>query len=169
MQDISVEEHLRTMAQCVDLINHATRDLPADRIRVHVCWGADEAPHHRDIPLRDVVDGLLRLRPHGMTIAGANGRHAHEWRVWDDIELPDGKVIVPGVIDSTTNIIEHPETVAERIERYVDVLGREHFIAGVDCGFDTVADMGQVAPAIVWAKLAALAEGAALADAALPR
>ena len=90
-------------------------DLPADRIRVHVCWGADEAPHHRDVPLRDIVGLLLRLRPQGLAVPGANGRHSHEWQVWTDVGLPDGKVLIPGVIDSTSNIIEHPEAVAERI------------------------------------------------------
>jgi len=167
MAYVTVEEHLKHMGLCVDAINYAVRDLPADRIRVHVCWGADEAPHHRDIPLKDILPELLRLTPQGMTIPGANGRHSHEWKVWKDVKLPQGKVIIPGVIDSTTNIIEHPEAVAERILNYASVLGRENIIAGVDCGFDTVADMGQVDPKIVWAKLRAQAEGAALASQAL--
>jgi len=162
--DVSMADYLKNTARCVDLINHATRDLPADRIRVHVCWGADEAPHHRDVPLKDIVETLLRLRPQGMTIPGANGRHSHEWKVWQDIRLPEGKVIVPGVIDSTTNIIEHPEAVAERIVNYAGVLGRENVIAGVDCGFDTIADMGQVDGRIVWSKLKSLADGAAIAS-----
>lgn len=164
MQDVSVEEHIRHMALCVDVINHATRNLPADRVRVHVCWGADEAPHHRDIPLKEIVNELLKLRPMGMTIPGANGRHSHEWKVWQDVKVPDDKIIIPGVIDSTTNIIEHPEAVAERIVRYAGVLGRENVIAGVDCGFDTVADMGQVDTKVVWAKLSSLAEGAEIAS-----
>jgi 5-methyltetrahydropteroyltriglutamate--homocysteine methyltransferase len=163
MAHITVEEHIKHMNLCVDVINHAVRDLPLDRIRVHVCWGADEAPHNRDIPLKEIVHSLLRLKPVGMTIPGANGRHSHEWKVWQDVKLPEGKVIIPGVIDSTTNIIEHPEAVAERIVRYASVLGRENVIAGVDCGFDTVADMGQVDREIVWAKLGSLADGAALA------
>jgi 5-methyltetrahydropteroyltriglutamate--homocysteine methyltransferase len=154
---------LKVTARNVELINHAVRGLPSDRIRVHVCWGADEAPHHRDIPLKDIVDVLLKLKPAGMTIPGANGRHTHEWKVWKDVKLPEGKYIVPGVIDSTTNIIEHPEAVAERIVNYASVLGRENIIAGVDCGFDTMADMGQVDPKIVWAKLRSLADGAAIA------
>jgi len=162
-QPITVEEHLEYMALRVDAINHAVRDLPKDRVRVHVCWGADEAPHHRDIPLAEIVHSLLRLTPHGMTIPGANGRHAHEWKVWEDIELPEERYIVPGVIDSTTNIIEHPDAVAERIIRYAAVLGRDHVVAGVDCGFDTIADFGQVDPKIVWAKLRSLSEGAARA------
>ena len=164
MAHVTVEEHIKHMNLCVDVINHAVEGLPLDRIRVHVCWGADEAPHNRDIPLKDIIHSLLRLKPHGMTIPGANGRHSHEWKVWEGIKLPPEKVIVPGVIDSTTNIIEHPEAVAERIVRYASVLGRENIIAGVDCGFDTVADMGQVDPAIVWAKLKSLGDGAALAS-----
>jgi 5-methyltetrahydropteroyltriglutamate--homocysteine methyltransferase len=106
----------------------------------------------------------MKLRPLGLTVVGANGRHAHEWKVWKDVKIPDGKVIVPGVIDSTTNIIEHPEAVAERIQRYVSLLGRENVIAGVDCGFDTTLDMRQVDPEIAWAKLHALAGGAAIAS-----
>jgi 5-methyltetrahydropteroyltriglutamate--homocysteine methyltransferase len=163
MAHVTVDEHLKHMGLCVDAINHAVRNLPQDRIRVHVCWGADEAPHNRDIPLKDILGELLRLTPQGMTIPGANGRHAFEWKVWADVKLPKDKIIIPGVIDSTTNIIEHPETVAERIQNYASVLGRENIIAGVDCGFDTVADMGQVDEAIVWAKLRAQADGASLA------
>jgi 5-methyltetrahydropteroyltriglutamate--homocysteine methyltransferase len=165
-RDISFDELLRHTARCVELINYAVAGLPPERIRVHVCWGADEAPHHRDVPLKDIVHILLSLKPSGMTIAGANGRHAHEWKVWQDVKLPAGKIVIPGVIDSTTNIIEHPEAVAERILNYASVLGRENIIAGVDCGFDTVADMGQVDPKICWAKLRSLVEGAEIASAA---
>jgi 5-methyltetrahydropteroyltriglutamate--homocysteine methyltransferase len=163
MRRVTLEAHLEYMSLCVELINHATRDLPQERIRVHVCWGADEAPHHLDVPLKDIIHVLLRLRPHGMTIAGANGRHAHEWKVWESVQLPDEKYIVPGVIDST-NIIEHPQAVAERIIRYAGVLGREKVVAGVDCGFDTIALMRQVDPEIAWAKLRSLSDGAALAS-----
>jgi 5-methyltetrahydropteroyltriglutamate--homocysteine methyltransferase len=157
-------EHRLQVARNVELLNYATRDISPEQMRFHVCWGADEAPHHRDIPLGDMVDLLLEARPHGMTLVGANGRHEWEWQVWRDTKLPDGKVIVAGVIDSTTNIIEHPETVADRIARYAGVLGRENVIAGVDCGLDTVAGVRQVDPAIAWAKLAALSEGARLAS-----
>jgi 5-methyltetrahydropteroyltriglutamate--homocysteine methyltransferase len=166
-RDLTHDGLRRHTERCVEVINYATRALRPDQVRVHVCCGADEAPHHRDVNLADVVDILMKLRPDGMTIVGANGRHSHEWKVWADVELPDGKVIVPGVIDSTTNIIEHPQAVAERILNYASVLGREHMIAGVDCGFDTVADMGQVDPAIAWAKLRSLAEGAAIASSRL--
>ena len=148
----------------MELLNFATRDIAPEAMRFHVCWGADEAPHHRDIPLASMLDLLLKARPHGMTVVGANARHEWEWRLWEDVDLPEGKVIIPGVIDSTTNIIEHPETIAERIAHYADALGRENVIAGVDCGLDTVAGVHQVDPEIAWAKLAALAEGARLAS-----
>ena len=166
-RDYTLQELRTHMGRCVEVINYATRDLPAESIRVHVCCGADEAPHHRDIQLAEVADILMQLRPVGMTIVGANGRHAHEWSAWKDIKVPDGKVIVPGVIDSTTNIVEHPEAVAERIQQYASVLGRENVIAGVDCGFDTTLDMRQVDPEIAWAKLRSLTEGAAIASRAL--
>jgi 5-methyltetrahydropteroyltriglutamate--homocysteine methyltransferase len=122
-----------------------------------------EGPRNHDVPLRDIVDLLLEARPAAMSIMGANGRHEHEWKVWKDVKLPDGKVLIPGVIDSTTNIIEHPEVVAERIVRYATVLGQENVIAGVDCGFGTNARTDQVDPKIAWAKLRALVEGAELA------
>jgi 5-methyltetrahydropteroyltriglutamate--homocysteine methyltransferase len=161
--NISVEEHLRFMRLRVDVINHATHNLPADRIRVHACWGADEAPHNRDIPLKEIVGELLRLRPHGIMVPGANGRHSHEWKVWESVKLPSGHYVVPGVIDSTTNIIEHPEAVAERIENYASVLGRDAVVAGVDCGLA----YNQLDPKIVWAKLKSLSDGAAIASKAL--
>ena len=165
LADLSLTEYAEITERSVEAINRATRDLPADRIRVHVCWGADEAPHHRDVPLRDIVGLLLRLRPQGLAVPGANGRHSHEWRVWADVGLPDGKILIPGVIDSTSNIIEHPEAVAERIGRYEHVVGRPNLIAGVDCGFGTVAGVCQVDERVVWAKLRSLAEGARLASA----
>jgi 5-methyltetrahydropteroyltriglutamate--homocysteine methyltransferase len=162
-------EHRKQVARNVELLNHSTRDIPPERMRFHVCWGADEAPHHRDVPLADMVDLLLQARPEGMTIVGANGRHEWEWQVWRDVRLPEGKVLIPGVIDSTTNIIEHPETVADRVVRYAEVVGRENVIAGVDCGLDTVAGVRQVDAEIAWAKLASLAEGARLASTRLWR
>lgn len=165
----TVVEHRTQVARNVELLNRATRDIDPEQMRIHVCWGADEAPHHRDVPLADMIDLLLGARPHGMTLVGANGRHEWEWQVWRDTRLPDGKVIVAGVIDSTTNIIEHPETVADRILRYANVLGRENVIGGVDCGLDTVAGVHQVDADIAWAKLASLSEGARLASARLWR
>jgi 5-methyltetrahydropteroyltriglutamate--homocysteine methyltransferase len=161
--DLSIPEFRTVVAHHVEALNHATRAIPAERIRMHVCWGAGETPRNHDVPLRDIVDELLKARPAGLSLMGANGRHEHEWKVWQDVRLPDGKVLIPGVIDSTTNIIEHPEVVAERLVRYATVLGRENVIAGVDCGFGTNARTDQVDPKIAWAKLRALVEGAELA------
>ncbi len=164
MSRMSESEHHQAHAQRVGAINRAVAGLPQDRIRVHACWGADEAPHNRDIPLRDLVHSLLQLHPQGLAVPGANGRHSHEWRVWDEVPLPDDKVLIPGVIDSMTNVIEHPEAVAERIQRYASVIGPERLIAGVDCGFGTVAQVGEVDARVAMAKLHSLAEGAALAS-----
>ncbi|HEY7494797.1 MAG TPA: cobalamin-independent methionine synthase II family protein [Candidatus Tectomicrobia bacterium] len=161
--DLSVPEFRTVVAQNVEALNHATRDIPAEHVRLHVCWGAGEGPRNHDVPLRDIVDVLLKARPAAMSIMGANGRHEHEWKVWKDMQLPAGKVLIPGVIDSTTNIIEHPEVVADRLVRYANMLGRENIIAGVDCGFGTNARTEQVDPRIAWAKLQALVEGAELA------
>ena len=161
--DLSIPEFRTVVAQNVAALNHATRNIPAEHVRMHVCWGAGEGPHNHDVPLRDIVDILLTGRPAALSIVGANGRHEHEWKVWQEVQLPAGKVLIPGVIDSTTNIIEHPEVVAERLIRYATVLGRENIIAGVDCGFGTSATSDQVDPQIAWAKLQALVEGAELA------
>lgn len=165
--EISDEEFHRQLEARIDAINFAVSDLPPERIRVHVCWGADEAPHVHDVPLAEIVHSLLRLTPHGLLTAGANGRHAHEWRIWEQVQLPEGKLLYPGVIDSTTNIVEHPDAVAERIVRLAHVVGRENVVAGVDCGFGTTAELRQVDERVVWAKLQALADGAARASAQL--
>jgi len=165
--NLSLREFRDIAAMHVDVLNHAVAELPADRIRIHVCWASTGGPHHRDVPLRDIVDIVIKARPAGLVIAGANPRHEHEWKVWKDVKLPAGKVLVAGVIDSTTNFIEHPELVAERIERYASVVGRENVIAGVDCGFGTFAGRVQVDTNIVWCKLRALVEGASLASRAL--
>ena len=161
--DLSIPEFRTVVAQNIAALNTATRDIPPERVRMHVCWGAGEGPHNHDVPLRDIVDLLLAARPAALSIVGANGRHEHEWKVWQDVPLPTGKVLIPGVIDSTTNIVEHPEVVAERIIRYTTVLGRENVIAGVDCGFGTSAQTDQVDSEVAWAKLRALVEGAELA------
>ena len=165
--DLSIPEFRTVVAQNIAALNTATRDIPPERVRMHVCWGAGETPHNHDIPLRDIVDILLPARPAALSIVGANGRHEHEWKVWQDVRLPAEKVLIPGVIDSTTNIVEHPEVVAERILRYATVLGRENVIAGVDCGFGTNARTEQVDSEVAWAKLRALVEGAELATRAL--
>jgi len=160
---LSLAEFRAVIARHVEALNHATRDLPPDRMRMHICWGSTMAPHHTDVPLRDIVDVVLSGRPAAVSFPGANPRHAHEWKIWKDVKLPAGKIIIPGVIDSTTNVVEHPELVAERIVRYATLVGRENVIAGVDCGFGTFAGRVQVDSKIVWMKLAALTEGAALA------
>jgi 5-methyltetrahydropteroyltriglutamate--homocysteine methyltransferase len=165
--NLSLREFRDIAAMHVEVLNYAVAELPADRIRIHVCWASTGGPHHRDVPLDDIVDIVVKARPVGLVIAGANPRHEHEWKVWKRVNLPAGKILVAGVIDSTTNFIEHPELVAERIERYASVVGRENVIAGVDCGFGTFAGRVQVDTNIVWHKLRALVEGAALASRAL--
>jgi 5-methyltetrahydropteroyltriglutamate--homocysteine methyltransferase len=136
-------------------------------MRLHLCWGNYEGPHHLDVPLKEILDIVLRARPAALSFEGANPRHEHEWKVWKEVKLPPEKLIVPGVIDSTTNFVEHPELVAERIVRYAEVVGKENVIAGSDCGFGTFATSNTVDARIAWAKLQALAEGARLASAAL--
>jgi 5-methyltetrahydropteroyltriglutamate--homocysteine methyltransferase len=166
--DLSTPEFLKIAEANVEALNHALRDIPADRLRIHLCWGNYEGPHHRDIPLTDILSIVLKARPQAISLEGANPRHAHEWAVFKEVRLPDDKVLIPGVLDSTTNFIEHPELVAQRILRYAEVVGRERVIAGTDCGFGTFARSSyQVEPEIVWAKLQAMAEGARLASARL--
>ena len=164
---LSLREFRDIAAMHVEVLNYAVADIAPDRMRIHVCWASTGGPHHRDLPLKDIADVVIKARPTGMVIAGANPRHEHEWKVWRDVKLPDGKVLVAGVIDSTTNFIERPELVAERIARYAGVVGRDNVIAGVDCGFGTFAGRVQVDTNIVWHKLRALVEGASLASRAL--
>lgn len=160
---ISTEDYRKTIALNVEALNHAIKHLPSDRMRMHVCWGSTLGPHLGDIPLKDIVDVVLKAKPQAVSFPGANPRHGHEWKVWRDVKLPDGKIIIPGVIDSTSNFVEHPELVADRIVQYAGTVGRENVIAGVDCGFGTFAGRVQVDSKIVWMKLASLAEGARLA------
>jgi 5-methyltetrahydropteroyltriglutamate--homocysteine methyltransferase len=162
-RDADEDEFLRNAALQVDALNHALAAIPADRVRLHVCWGNYEGPHHRDIPLSRVLPVLLRVKPMALLIEGANPRHEHEWEVWTRNRLPDDKILIPGVIDSSCNFVEHPELVAQRITRYANLVGRERVVAGTDCGFGTFAGFGAVHPAICWAKMRTLAEGAALA------
>jgi 5-methyltetrahydropteroyltriglutamate--homocysteine methyltransferase len=164
---LSVDEFKQIVATHIDILNAALDGLPPERMRLHLCWGNYEGPHHHDVPLQEIVDIVLRARPVGISFEGANPRHAHEWKVWRNVRLPDDKVLIPGVIDSTTNFVEHPELVAERIERYADVVGRERVIAGTDCGFGTSAWGRKVDGKIAWAKLRSLVEGARLASKAL--
>jgi 5-methyltetrahydropteroyltriglutamate--homocysteine methyltransferase len=166
--ELSTPEFLKIAEANMEALNHALRDIPAERMRMHLCWGNYEGPHHRDIPLKDIIGIVLKARPQAISLEGANPRHEHEWAVFREVKLPDDKVLIPGVLDSTTNFIEHPELVAQRIVRYAEVVGRERVIAGSDCGFGTFARSSyQVEPEIVWAKLRAMAEGARLASAAL--
>ncbi len=144
----------------VTALNEALRNIPAERVRMHLCWGNYPGPHHRDIPLEKILTTVLAAKPKYLLLEGANPRHEHEWRVFESIDLPDEKILVPGVIDSTSNYIEHPELVAQRICRYADVVGRERVMAGSDCGFSTFSGYPTVYPDIVWAKLESLVEGA---------
>ena len=148
----------------IEALNHALQNIPADRLRLHLCWGNYEGPHHCDVPLGDIIETVLLAKPSGLSFEAANPRHGHEWKVFEDVKLPDGKVLIPGVIESKTNFIEHPELIAQRIARYADLVGRENVIAGSDCGYGTWVGQAAVDPAIVWAKLASLAEGARLAS-----
>jgi 5-methyltetrahydropteroyltriglutamate--homocysteine methyltransferase len=160
----TVEEFRAEVAKRLEVLDYATRDIPPDRIRLHLCWGNYEGPHHTDIPLADIIDLVLAARPAAVSFEAANPRHEHEWKLFEEVRLPEGKVLVPGVLDSTTNYIEHPELVAQRLVRYAGVVGRGNVIAGTDCGFATFAAFTPVDPAITWAKLAAMAEGARLAS-----
>ncbi len=148
-------------------LNHALRGLPEDRIRYHICWGSWNGPHTSDVPLKEIADLILSVRAGAYSIEAANARHEHEWQVWKEIELPEGKKLIPGVISHQTNVVEHPELVAERIVRFASVVGRDNVIAGTDCGFAQGPFVRRVHPSIQWAKLESLAAGARLATAAL--
>ena len=168
--NLSNAEFVKIAEANVEALNHALRDIPADRMRLHLCWGNYEGPHHRDIPLREIIRVALRARPQALSLEGANPRHEHEWAVFREVPLPDEKLIIPGVLDSTTNFIEHPELVAQRLVRYAEVVGRERVIAGTDCGFATFArTVSNVEPEITWAKFKAMVEGARLTSAQLWR
>jgi len=154
-------DEFRAMARLhVEALNHALAKVPPDQARLHLCWGNYEGPHHHDVALADILDIALGARPRAISFEASNPRHAHEWRVFESVRLPDGTVIIPGVLDSTTNFIEHPDLVAERIGRYARLVGRENVIAGTDCGFGTWVGQAAVDPDIAWAKLASMAEGA---------
>ena len=151
----------REMARLhVAALNHALANVPPEQARLHLCWGNYEGPHHHDIPLADIIDIAFTARTTAVSFEASNPRHAHEWRVFESMKLPSGKIIIPGVLDSTTNFIEHPDLVAERIGRFARLVGRENVVAGTDCGFGTWVGQAAVDPDIVWAKLASMAEGA---------
>jgi 5-methyltetrahydropteroyltriglutamate--homocysteine methyltransferase len=154
----TVAKYQRFSMVRVEALNHAIRDLPADRIRFHLCWGSWHGPHVTDIPMADIVDVMLAVNAGGYLFEAGNVRHEHEWKVWHDVKVPDGKIIVPGVVSHATNLVEHPEVVADRIVRYAEAVGRENVIAGTDCGLG-----GRLHPQIAWAKLESLAQGAELA------
>jgi 5-methyltetrahydropteroyltriglutamate--homocysteine methyltransferase len=160
----SFADYRRWVARHVEVLNAALEGIPEDRVRYHVCWGSWPGPHTTDVPLKDVVDLILKVKAGAYLIEGANPRHEHEWRVWENVKLPDGRVLVPGVVSHATNIVEHPELVAERLVRIARVLGRENVMAGTDCGFAQGPFHRRVHPSIMWAKLESLAEGARLAS-----
>lgn len=155
---------LKAAGRHIEVLNHALRNVDGSKVRMHVCWGNYEGPHVCDIALKKILPGLLKAKPRALLFEGANPRHAHEWIDWKSVDLPDDYVLIPGVIDSTSNFVEHPELIAQRLKNFVDIVGAERVIAGTDCGFSTFAGFGAVDPDIVWAKLKALGEGAEIAS-----
>ena len=163
-QELDEAEFLKRAAFHVDVLNHALRNVPADRARIHICWGNYEGPHDHDIAFAKVAPILVKAKPQALVVEAANPRHAHEWTVWQDVKLPDDKVLIPGVLDTSTNYVEHPELVAQRICQFADIVGRERVIAGTDCGFGTFAGYGKIDPDIAFKKLGTMVEGAAIAS-----
>jgi len=161
--DLSVEEFRKRAGLHVAALNHALAAIPPERARMHLCWGNYEGPHHCDVPLAEVIDIAFTARPATISFEAANPRHGHEWAVFERVKLPEGKIVIPGVIESKSNFIEHPELIAQRIARYANLVGRDNVIAGSDCGFGTWVGQAAVDPDVVWAKLSAMAEGARLA------
>jgi 5-methyltetrahydropteroyltriglutamate--homocysteine methyltransferase len=160
----SWEELRRASEMQIEAYNHALRGIPEDRVRYHLCWGSMNTPHTSDVPLKDIVDLILKINAQAYSIEAANPRHEHEWMVWRDVKLPEGKILIPGIISHSTNVVEHPELVAWRIKNYASVVGKENVIASTDCGFSQGWQMIRVHPEVQWAKLSALVEGAALAS-----
>jgi 5-methyltetrahydropteroyltriglutamate--homocysteine methyltransferase len=161
---LSLAEFRKRARLNVEALNHALANIPPEQLRMHVCWGNYEGPHHCDVPLADIVDIVFAARPAAISFEAANPRHAHEWTLFETVKLPEGKVLIPGVLESKTNFIEHPELVAQRIGRYAKLVGRENVIAGTDCGYGTWVGQAAVDADVVWAKLAAMAEGARIAS-----
>src|SRR4051812_3365549 len=162
--ELSIEEFRKRARLHIEALNYALAAIPPERTRIHLCWGNYEGPHHCDVPLAEIIDIAFEARPATISFEAANPRHAHEWTLFERIKLPEGKTIIPGIIESKSNFIEHPELIAQRIARYANLVGRENVIAGSDCGFGTWVGQAAVDPDVVWAKLAALAEGARLAS-----
>ena len=163
-QDLSESDFLKRAEHQVEVLNHALRNVPASSLRMHVCWGNYEGPHDHDIPLEKIMGIVLKAKPAAILFEASNPRHAHEWTVWRDAKLPEDKVLVPGLLTSTSNYVEHPELIAQRVQQFADIVGRERVIAGTDCGFGTFAGIGKMDAGISWRKLAALAEGARIAS-----
>ena len=161
--NLTVPEFRKRAELHIEALNHATANIPVEQLRMHLCWGNYEGPHHCDVPLKDIVDVVFKARPQALSFEAANPRHAHEWTVFETVKLPDGKILIPGVLESKSNFIEHPELVAQRIGRYAKLVGRENVIAGSDCGYGTWVGQAAVDPDVVWAKLKAMADGARLA------
>ncbi|HCP22533.1 MAG: cobalamin-independent methionine synthase II family protein [SAR202 cluster bacterium] len=161
------DEFIKIVEMHVEVLQHALAGLPPDRMRMHLCWGNTEGPHHYDVPLKRIVNIVIKAPPGAISFEGANPRHAHEWKVWEDVKLPEGKVIIPGVLDTTTNFIEHPDLIAQRIANYAGIVGKENMMVGSDCGFGTSAWGRRVESRVAWAKLASMVEGARLASAEL--
>ena len=160
----SIEDYLKLAAMHVEVLNHALRNVPADRARMHICWGNYEGPHHHDVPLAQLLPIVVKAKPQALLFEAANPRHAHEWAVFEQQRVPADKILVPGVLSSTTNYVEHPDLVAERLCRFAGIVGRERIIAGTDCGFGTFAGFGPVDPDVAFMKLASMAEGARIAS-----
>ena len=161
------DEFIKIVEMHVEVLQHALAGLPPDRMRMHLCWGNTEGPHHYDVPLKRIVNIVIKAPPGAISFEGANPRHAHEWKVWEDVKLHEGKVIIPGVLDTTTNFIEHPDLIAQRIANYAGIVGKENMMVGSDCGFGTSAWGRRVESRVAWAKLASMVEGARLASAEL--
>jgi 5-methyltetrahydropteroyltriglutamate--homocysteine methyltransferase len=161
--DLSLSEFRKRAQMHIEALNHALRNIPPEQLRLHLCWGNYDGPHHRDVALADIIDLVFMAKPRAISLEAANPRHAHEWAVFERVKLPDGKLLIPGVIESKSNFIEHPELIAQRIARYANLVGRENLIAGSDCGYGTWVGQAAVDPDVVWAKLAAMAEGARIA------
>ncbi len=166
-QDMDEAEFLRTIAANVDALNAATANIAPDKMRMHICWGNYEGPHTHDIALEKIIDIIIRARPSTILFEAANPRHEHEWKIWRDAKLPSDKILAPGLIDTCSNYVEHPELIAQRIERFIDIVGPDRIVASTDCGFGTFAGYGKIDPAVTWMKLRALREGADIAAARL--
>lgn len=163
-QNLSEEEFVKRAWQNVEALNAATRNIPAEKMRMHICWGNYEGPHHCDIALEKVIDPILAARPSAILFEAANPRHEHEWEIWRDAKLSDDKILAPGLIDSCSNYVEHPELIRQRLERYLSFMGKDRVLASTDCGFGTFANYGKIDPAVTWMKLAALRDGADRAE-----